>query len=65
MGNIIKNWAIIIADGVYKISIHPKGPERLIKRQTINPAHTGGIDVKEAKHAIMVFFKKNLFIAIK
>ena len=65
MGKIIKNCAIIIAEGVYKISIQPKGPDLLIRRYTINPAQTGGMDVKEASNATIVLFKKNLFIAIR
>lgn len=57
MGKIIKNCAIIIAEGVYKISIQPKGPDLLIRRYTINPAQTGGIDVKEARNAMSVLLK--------
>jgi len=59
MGKIIINCAIIIADGVYKSSIQPRGPERLIIKYTTSPAQTGGIEVKDPKMLTIYFLKRN------
>ena len=58
IGKMIMNCAIIIAEGVYKSSIHPRGPDRLIIKYTINPAHTGGIDVNEPRKLTKNFLRK-------
>lgn len=52
------NCAIIIAEGVYKSSIQPKGPERLMIKYTIKPAQTGGIESKRPKKTDYIFLKK-------
>ena len=59
------NCAIIIAEGVYKSSIHPRGPDRLIIKYTINPAHTGGIDVNEPRKLTKNFLRKKWLVPIK
>jgi len=48
-----------MADGVYKSSIHPRGPERLIIKYTTSPAQTGGIEVKDPKMLTIYFLKRN------
>lgn len=59
------NCAIIIAEGVYKSSIQPKGPERLMIKYTIKPAQTGGIEVRDPKKLTIYFLKKNFLVAIR